>query len=418
MKKMLSRRAKKQWQNEDYKRYMVSKFLDFYNNSSEYRERNNAMLCKAQKKYWSKKENRIKRSEKIKKYFQNYPEKKEALSLTAKKQWQDSKLLEWRSLKTKKQWTDEFRKKRKEAYNKTYYKRTIEFLKKIYDKYGDLEKYDELRIKSRDNTLLKLSTFCERFFNGDKKNAYEAVKDYNHKIRKIIKLKNRRDVYDLEVEGTHNFALASGIFVHNSAKQGRDRKFQAILPLRGKILNVEKARLDRALSSTEIKALIIALGSAIADEFDIEKLRYHRIIIMCDADSDGNHIRTLILTLFFRYFLEIIEKGYLYIAQPPLYRIQKGKQVEYGYSDADKEEILLTMGTDKVNIQRYKGLGEMNPEQLWSTTMDPENRVMKQVMIEDAKEADKIFDILMGDEVAPRKNFIQTHAKKVKNLDI
>ena len=183
-------------------------------------------------------------------------------------------------------------------------------------------------------------------------------------------------------------------------------------------MNIEKARSDKVLTSKEIRSLIIALGTAIAEEFDINKLRYHQVIIMCDADSDGNHIRTLLLTLFFRYLKEIIERGYLYIAQPPLYRLQKGKQVVYGYSDEDRERILKSMGKEGVNIQRYKGLGEMNPTQLWETTMDPKTRMMKQVTIEDAKEADKIFDILMGDEVAPRKRFIQTHAKKVKNLDI
>ena len=212
--------------------------------------------------------------------------------------------------------------------------------------------------------------------------------------------------------------IVEGDSAGGSAKQARDRHFQAILPLRGKILNIEKARMDKVLASKEIKALIIALGTAIAEEFDINKLRYHRVIIMCDADSDGNHIRALLLTLFFRYFREIIEKGYLYIAQPPLYRIQKGKQVEYGYSEQDKEKILSSIGKEGINIQRYKGLGEMNPEQLWETTMDPKNRVMKQVAIEDVGEADKIFDILMSDEVLPRKRFIQTHAKKVKNLDI
>ncbi len=212
--------------------------------------------------------------------------------------------------------------------------------------------------------------------------------------------------------------IVEGDSAGGSAKQGRDRAFQAILPLRGKILNVEKVRLDRALSSKEIKALVIALGAAIAEEFDIKKLRYHRVIIMTDADVDGAHIRALLLTLFYRYFPEIIEHGYLYIAQPPLYRLQKGKQIEYGYTETDKEEILSSLGKEGVAIQRYKGLGEMNPSQLWETTMDPANRVMKQVAVEDAKEADKIFDILMGDEVLPRKKFIQTHAKRVKNLDI
>lgn len=212
--------------------------------------------------------------------------------------------------------------------------------------------------------------------------------------------------------------IVEGDSAAGSSKQGRDRRFQAILPLRGKILNVEKTRLDRALTSKEIRALVIALGTAIAEEFDINKLRYHRIIIMTDADVDGAHIRTLLLTLFYRYFPEIIEQGYLYIAQPPLYRLQKGKKVEYGYTETDKEEILSSLGGEGITVQRYKGLGEMNPGQLWETTMDPANRVMRQVSVEDAKEADKIFDILMGGEVLPRKKFIQTHAKKVKNLDI
>ncbi len=212
--------------------------------------------------------------------------------------------------------------------------------------------------------------------------------------------------------------LVEGDSAGGSSKMGRDRYFQAILPLRGKILNVEKARLDRALASNEIKTLVIALGAAIAEEFDINKLRYHRIIIMTDADVDGSHIRTLLLTLFFRYFPQIIENGYLYIAQPPLYKMKKGKQIEYGYVESDKEEIIGSLGKEGIDIQRYKGLGEMNALELWETTMNPANRTMKQVTVEDAKEADKIFDILMGDEVAPRKKFIQTHAKRVKNLDI
>ena len=210
--------------------------------------------------------------------------------------------------------------------------------------------------------------------------------------------------------------IVEGDSAGGSAKQARDRRYQAILPLRGKILNVERARLDKMLTSNEIKALVIALGAAIAENFDISKLRYHRIVIMTDADVDGAHIRTLLLTLFYRYYFPLLQQGYIYIAQPPLYKIQKGKESFYAYSDTEKDKI--SKGMDNPNIQRYKGLGEMNPEQLWETTMDPKNRILLQVTIDDAKEADKIFDILMGDEVAPRKLFIQTHAKTVKNLDI
>ncbi|MGB9726560.1 MAG: DNA topoisomerase (ATP-hydrolyzing) subunit B [Minisyncoccia bacterium] len=256
--------------------------------------------------------------------------------------------------------------------------------------------------------------------------------------------------------------IVEGESAGGSAKLARDRNFQAILPLKGKILNVEKARFDKMMTSEEIKALIIALGTTIGEDFDLEKLRYHKIIIMSDADSDGAHIRTLLLTLFFRYFRPIIENGYLYIAQPPLYRIQKGKEIYYAYTEEEKEKIIKQIekisgskekSKEKVyklkiveenkeggvlsaelkeeksleetkekrtvfNIQRYKGLGEMNPDQLWETTMDPQRRILKKVTIEDAEEADRLFDILMGEEVLPRKTFIQAYAQKVKNLDI
>ena len=213
--------------------------------------------------------------------------------------------------------------------------------------------------------------------------------------------------------------IVEGESAGGSSRQARDRHFQAILPLRGKILNIERARLDKILASKEIKSLIIALGTAIAEDFNIDKLRYHRIIIMTDADSDGNHIRTLLLTLFYRYFKPIIEKGYLYIAQPPLYKIQAGKQIQWVGTEDEKTKVLKAMKkTIGINIQRYKGLGEMNSEELWTTTMNPENRILLQINVENAREADKIFDTLMGTEVMPRKKFIRTHAKKVKNLDI
>ena len=585
--RILSEQAKEQWRNKDYKNYMVEKWLDFYNSNEEYRQKNNEKLNEIQKEYWSKEENRLAQSEKTHKFYEKHPEAKETLSQIAKEQWKDKDLLEWRRKKTSKQWTDEFRAKRKAALDKTYYAKTLSVLKQIeIENSGiDIEKYQKRRLELKDKSLLRFDKFCERYFAGDASKVTETVANYNHRVVKIERLAEKIDVYDLEVPGTHNFALASGVFVHNSAKQGRDRKNQAVLPLKGKILNVEKARFDKMLGHGEIKALITALGTGIGkDDFDVEKLRYHKICLMTDADVDGSHIRTLLLTFFYRQMPQLVEKGYVYIAQPPLYKVKRGKKEEYikdekqmfrymmkqatddivvkskdrdvegrelsknlervveyqnyfsrfvrrvnndpkllnalidgfvgvlanntvklrkifdsedmmaavegkvseaGYNTdllndeehglseiqvsfpngttmlfdwnmasyvefqkllelkkllendfpapfvlgengksetiASREELIekiMNAAKKDLSIQRYKGLGEMNPEQLWETTMDPEKRTLLQVQIEDAIETDQIFTVLMGDQVEPRRRFIEENALDVKNLDV
>jgi DNA gyrase subunit B len=417
---VLSAQAIAQWEDATYKAFMSERWLALYNGNAAYREAVLARLDETQRVYWSDEANRNAQAARVRAYFGAHPEVRQAFSLAAKEQWTDESLLQWRREKTRAQWTPDFRAKRRAALRATFFRKTMAALKQFTtDGSLDVAAYAAHRLASRDKSLLRFDRFCQRYFEGGEARAREAVALYNHRIVSVERLDERVDVYDLEVPGTHNFALAAGVFVHNSAKQGRDRHFQAILPLRGKILNVERARLDRMLSSEEIKNIITALGTGIGDTFTLDKLRYWRIILMTDADVDGSHIRTLLLTFFFRHMEQLITNGHLYIAQPPLYRIQVGKQRHYVFSDQERDEFLARLGpTKNPAVNRYKGLGEMDPEELWETTMNPATRTLLQVTIEDAITADETFSMLMGDEVMPRKRFIESHAHAVKNLDV
>jgi DNA gyrase subunit B len=293
----------------------------------------------------------------------------------------------------------------------------MRLIKNLVQQDRSLEEYEDERKRMNNPNILRFDTFMDRFCDNNEQKLEEFIGLFNHRIKKIESRSERIDVYDAEVPTTHNFALSAGVFVHNSAKTGRVREFQAILPLRGKILNVEKARMNRVLDNQQIVDIITALGCGIGEECNTEKLRYHKIILMMDADIDGAHITTLLLTLLFRHMRPLIEAGHIYLAQPPLYLVKKGRSKNYAYTEKEREEMVKELG-GSLSIQRYKGLGEMNPDQLWETTMDPSTRVLKKITIEDAVEAEEMFTVLMGDAVEPRRAFIETHALQVKNLDV
>ncbi|ALB40529.1 MAG: DNA topoisomerase (ATP-hydrolyzing) subunit B [Nostocales cyanobacterium LacPavin_0920_SED1_MAG_38_18] len=419
---ILSAQAKEQWQDEAYQSYMLGKWREFYDNNQTYRQENHKRLNQAQQDYWSDEANRLAQSQRVSAYFANNPQARETQSLLAKEQWENEALLAWRREKTQQQWTPEFRAQRHATLQQTYYRKTITVLKQIEVEQGklDLEAYNTYRQQTKDKSLLRFDNFCQRYFDGNPALAYEAVANYNHRIVSIERLAEQVDVYDIEVPQTHNFALASGVFVHNSAKQGRDRRTQAILPLRGKILNIEKTDDAKIYKNNEIQALITALGLGVkGEEFNASQLRYHHVVLMTDADVDGAHIRTLLLTFFYRYQRALIEQGFIYIACPPLYKVERGKNYQYCYSERELQQHLGTLPSNaNYTIQRFKGLGEMMPEQLWTTTMNPETRTLKRVEIEDAAEADRIFTILMGDRVAPRREFIETYGSKLNMTDL
>ncbi len=462
-----------QRQDGDFSERVTQGFFEWYYSLSpdEYVDFKDRMLA-VQAEYWSVAEHRQQQAERVRQHYIDHPEAIEHLREKANEQWSDLLMRDWRSMKTQIQWEDELYRQQHAETVRQWWTEHPEHREKIIAarKRGWADATTRARIESglqnwRDTvtsderrkllidghklkalillnsalreedvrntydrlrqeqapTALRYDSLRDRYFDGDETQMLEAAANVNCKIVAVRHLEERADVYDLTVDHYHNFALASGVFVHNSAKQGRDRKFQAILPLRGKILNVEKSRLDKMLSNNEVRTLITALGAGISDQFDTAKLRYHRILIMTDADVDGSHIRTLLLTFFFRYMRPIIMNGHLYIAQPPLFRVKHSKTEKYTFSEPERDQYIASLANDerkKVEIQRYKGLGEMNAEQLWETTMNPVNRVILQVTLEDAAQADETFTMLMGDLVPPRKRFIQTHALEVRNLDV
>jgi len=465
---MLSAQAREQWKDEKYKQYMVERWLEFYRTNDEYREEVLERLNRVQREYWEQEGNRRAQAERVRRYLAN-PQVREELSKQAKEQWQDEELLAWRAQKTREQWLDPKYRRQHSAQVRQWWQehpehgeklaaaarltwadpdkqekildalrewrhstqpedkghliraghmlKALQLLKAVLGAADVRAAYERLRLEEAP-TALRYDRLLQEHFRGDEQRMHEAAANVNCKIVAVQQVVERMDVYDITVDHSHNFALAAGVFVHNSAKQARDRRFQAILPLRGKILNVEKAREDKILGSEAIRAIITALGAGIGERFDTDKLRYHRVIILSDADVDGSHIRTLLLTFFFRNMAALIENGHLFIAQPPLYRLAVGKEHYYAYSDQEKDALLKRLDGSKATIQRYKGLGEMNPEQLWETTMNPERRTILQVTVEDAVRADETFSTLMGEAVEPRRHFIQAHAKSVRNLDI
>jgi DNA gyrase subunit B len=410
---ILSEQAKAQWADEAYKAYMGERWREFYEQDEAYREANRERLLQAQSAYWSEDANRGAQAERVRTYFANNPAVRQAFSERAITQWNNEELLAWRRDQTKQQWTPEFRAKRRAALARTYYRKTIAALKRFETHSGhvDQQAYDGYRVATRDKSLLRFDTFCRKFFDGNAALALEAVKNYNHKVVSVERLEECRDVYDAEVPGTHNFALASGVFVHNSAKQGRDNRTQAVLPLRGKILNSEGLTLGKVMANAELADLVSAIGTGVGDKFDLRGLRYGKLILLMDADADGHHITTLLLAFFFRHMTELIRKGHVFIAQPPLYRIDVGKETFWARDDAHKEEILANLRANaKPEITRFKGLGEMPPATLKATTLDPRHRTLLRVSIESNLEADETFVVLLGKDPALRYRFIMDSA--------
>src|SRR2546427_698326 len=466
---ILSSRAKSQWKDPEYKRYMKSRWLRFYRENEKYRTEVLERLNREQREYWSVPGLRRVHSERSRRYFAEHPAAREKFSEQAKAQWRDEALRAWRAEATREQWrAPDYRRRHSESVQRWWKthpghaeklavaaqrtwadptkRRRIEhglrgwretapaeqrshvikeghrlkslrLLKAVLDAEDVPAAYEQSRRRTAP-TAIRYDRLLQEHFQGESSRMREAAANANCRVVAVVPLTEPMDVYDMTVEGTHNFALAAGVFVHNSAKQGRRREFQAILPLRGKILNVEKARLDQMLKNEEIRTLITAIGGGVGEEFDPKKVRYHKVITMADADVDGQHITTLLLTLFFRDMRPLLDSGFVYIAQPPLYKVKKGNELHYAYTEKQREDLAKKLGDIGIVYLRYKGLGEMNADELWETTMDPARRLLKQVTIEDAATAESLFSILMGEAVEPRRQYIQEHAKEVVNLAI
>ncbi|MGH7544038.1 MAG: DNA topoisomerase (ATP-hydrolyzing) subunit B [Gemmatimonadota bacterium] len=467
----MSARARAQREDEELNQRLLAGFREWYDSlSSEdlvaYRERTRVQMSE----YWSQEEHKKQQSRRTRRFFESHPDAREQRREMAIEQWEDAELRAWRSEKTREQW-------RGEAYRRQHAARICEWMADnpdhlekmrtgIKKKWRDSEFRNRVakglegwrqasskeekgglireghrlkalqllsRVRSADNvrtayenlrrreapTALRYDRLIEEHFGADEERAWEAATNLNCKVLSVRKITERSDVFDLTVDRYHNFALASGIFVHNSAKMGRDRNYQAILPLRGKILNTIRARIDKVLSNEEIRAMITAIGTGFGeDEFKLEDARYGKVIVMADSDVDGAHIRALVLTFFFQWMKELIEAGRIYIALAPLYRVSKGKQEFYAFDEEERDQYIERLGRNGVNVQRYKGLGEMNPDQLWKTTMDPEARTLLQVTLEDEPTVRELFEKLMGDEVEPRREWIFENARFVRNLDV
>ncbi len=472
-----SEQVKLQRQNPELNARLLAGFQDWLASlSPDERQAIRTRIDEAQRAYWGVEEHRVAAASRATARFAAEPELAARLRELAIAQWSDEELRAWRSATTTAQWREPGRRERhgtvvrewwqehpehadktraalqrnwndpefadkvlsglrryrtevpssirSEKIREGIRKKALRLLNQAMQDENVVVAYERIRKESAPTAPDYMTLICD-YYGGRVWEAEDAAANYNHRVLSVTALDERADVYDLTVDDHHNFALEAGIFVHNSAKSCRDSMFQAILPIRGKIINVEKARIDRVLKNNEVQALITALGTGIHDEFDVSKLRYHKIVLMADADVDGQHIRTLLLTLLFRFMRPLIEAGHVYLAQPPLYKIKWQKsEPSYAYSERERDGLIAAGQAagrklpKEDAIARYKGLGEMNSKELWDTTMDPAHRVLLQVTLDDAATADELFSVLMGEDVEARRSFIIRNAKDVRFLDI